>query len=59
MSHTPSQATRADAIGRARKYVEDGAFETDLARRVAFKTESQLLAPACPTCAATSASPIC
>jgi acetylornithine deacetylase/succinyl-diaminopimelate desuccinylase-like protein len=35
--------TRAGAIARARAYVDGGAFEEELARRVAFKTESQLL----------------
>jgi acetylornithine deacetylase/succinyl-diaminopimelate desuccinylase-like protein len=35
--------TRAGAIARARDYVEGGAFEADLDRRVAFRTESQKL----------------
>lgn len=35
-------ASRANAIRRAISYVEDGDFETELARRVAFRTESQL-----------------
>ena len=39
---------RAGAIARARAYVESGAFETDLARRVAFKTESQKLPASLP-----------
>src|SRR5262245_34009885 len=45
-STTP--ATRAGAVGRARTYVESGAFETELARRVAFKTESQKLPATLP-----------
>src|SRR6478752_1763070 len=48
MSETTSKGTRAGATARARHYVESGAFETDLARRVAFKTESQLLPASLP-----------
>ncbi len=35
--------TRAGAIGRAEAYLDEGRFETDLARRVAIRTESQAL----------------
>ena len=48
MSEASSKGTRAGAIARARAYVESGAFEADLARRVAFKTESQLLPASLP-----------
>jgi len=48
MSETSSKGTRAGATSRARAYVESGTFETDLARRVAFKTESQLLPASLP-----------
>ena len=41
-------ASRAGAMARARAYVESGAFEADLARRVAFKTESQKLPDSLP-----------
>jgi acetylornithine deacetylase/succinyl-diaminopimelate desuccinylase-like protein len=47
MSQTGS-ATRGGAIERARAYVESGRFETDLARRVAFRTESQKLPASLP-----------
>ncbi len=40
--------TRAGAIARARKYVTDGTFETELARRVAHRTESQALPGSLP-----------
>ena len=43
MPNANALATRAGAISRARAYVEDGTFEAELARRVAFKTESQKL----------------
>lgn len=43
-----SQGTRGGAIERARAYVEGGRFETDLARRVAFRTESQKLPASLP-----------
>ena len=42
------RANRAGAMARARAYVESGAFEADLARRVAFKTESQKLPDSLP-----------
>ena len=48
MTEAKSKGTRAGAIARARSYVESGAFEADLARRVAFKTESQLLPASLP-----------
>ncbi len=47
MSQTRS-ATRSGAIERARAYVENGQFEIDLARRVAFRTESQKLPASLP-----------
>ena len=40
MSSSP--ATRATAIAAAEAYVDDGRFETEIARRVAIRTESQL-----------------
>ncbi len=48
MTDAKANATRAGAIARARDYVEGGAFEADLARRVAFRTESQLLPASLP-----------
>jgi acetylornithine deacetylase/succinyl-diaminopimelate desuccinylase-like protein len=48
MSETIPNGTRAGAIARARTYVESGAFEADLARRVAVRTESQLLPASLP-----------
>jgi acetylornithine deacetylase/succinyl-diaminopimelate desuccinylase-like protein len=48
MSDRPTQGSRSGAMARARAYVEGGAFEQDLARRVAFKTESQKLPDALP-----------
>lgn len=39
---------RAGAIARARRYVDSGDFEADLARRVAHRTESQLLPASLP-----------
>jgi acetylornithine deacetylase/succinyl-diaminopimelate desuccinylase-like protein len=48
MTESKAKGTRAGAIARARKYVEDGAFEAELARRVAFRTESQLLPTSLP-----------
>ena len=48
MTETKAKGTRAGAIARARSYVEDGTFEADLARRVAFRTESQLLPGSLP-----------
>ncbi|MCL4768496.1 MAG: M20 family metallopeptidase [Hyphomicrobiaceae bacterium] len=40
--------SRTGAIARARRYLESGAFESDLARRVAHRTESQLLPASLP-----------
>ena len=34
--------TRESAIGRAERYFDAGTFRDDLARRVAFRTESQV-----------------
>src|SRR5262249_26598753 len=48
MPAATSQGSRSGAIGRARAYVESGAFERDLARRVAHKTESQKLPQTLP-----------
>jgi acetylornithine deacetylase/succinyl-diaminopimelate desuccinylase-like protein len=48
MSEAPTVASRAGAMARARAYVESGAFEIDLARRVACKTESQKLPDSLP-----------
>jgi len=48
VTETTAKGTRAGAIARARGYVESGAFETDLARRVAIRTESQLLPASLP-----------
>ena len=48
MAASKSQSTRAGAIDRARAYVKSGAFETVLARRVAVRTESQLLPKSMP-----------
>jgi len=45
---THAGGTRAGATARARAYVESGGFEADLARRVACKTESQLLPASLP-----------
>jgi acetylornithine deacetylase/succinyl-diaminopimelate desuccinylase-like protein len=45
---SPKAGTRAGAIARARRYVESGTFETELARRVAFRTESQKLPASLP-----------
>ena len=42
------RGTRAGAITRARTYVTDGTFETELARRVAYRTESQALPGSLP-----------
>jgi acetylornithine deacetylase/succinyl-diaminopimelate desuccinylase-like protein len=41
-------STREAAIAAARAYVTGGAFETDLARRVAIKTESQAMPASLP-----------
>jgi len=40
--------TRAGAVARARAYVDGGGLEADLARRVAYRTESQLLPASLP-----------
>src|SRR5262245_21351548 len=48
MPEEAQRASRAGAMARARAYVENGSFETDLARRVAFKTESQKLPASLP-----------
>jgi len=40
--------SRTGVVGRARQYLESGAFEADLARRVAYRTESQLLPDSLP-----------
>ena len=48
MINTKSKGTRAGAVERARAYVDRGAFEADLTRRVAFKTESQKLPASLP-----------
>src|SRR5262249_15915329 len=39
--HEDVPVTREDAISRAERYFDSGAFKTDLARRVAIATESQ------------------
>jgi acetylornithine deacetylase/succinyl-diaminopimelate desuccinylase-like protein len=44
----PTAGTRSGAIARARQYVEGGGFEADVARRVAFRTESQKLPASLP-----------
>lgn len=41
-------ASRTGAVARVRTYIESGAFEADLARRVAHRTESQLLPASLP-----------
>jgi acetylornithine deacetylase/succinyl-diaminopimelate desuccinylase-like protein len=43
-----AMGTRAGAIARAQHYVDEGAFERDLARRVAIRTESQELPKSLP-----------
>lgn len=48
MTDSETPGTRAGAIARARAYVEDGIFEADLARRVAYRTESQKLPGSLP-----------
>ncbi len=48
MSGNGSAGSRSGAIGRARNYLESGSFESDLARRVAYRTESQLLPESLP-----------
>ena len=48
MPNANALATRAGAVARARAYVEGGTFEAELARRVAFRTESQKLPASLP-----------
>lgn len=48
MPNANASPTRAGAVARARDYVEDGTFEAELGRRVAFKTESQKLPASLP-----------
>jgi acetylornithine deacetylase/succinyl-diaminopimelate desuccinylase-like protein len=48
MTDSRAKGTRAGAVARARDYVDGGAFEAELARRVAFRTESQLLPTSLP-----------
>jgi acetylornithine deacetylase/succinyl-diaminopimelate desuccinylase-like protein len=48
MTETRSRGTRAGAIARATAYVDGGDFEADLARRVAVRSESQLLPASLP-----------
>jgi acetylornithine deacetylase/succinyl-diaminopimelate desuccinylase-like protein len=48
MPTSPTAGSRTGAIAGARAYVEGGAFETELARRVAFRTESQKLPASLP-----------
>jgi acetylornithine deacetylase/succinyl-diaminopimelate desuccinylase-like protein len=43
-----AKSTREAAVAAARAYVTGGAFETDLARRVAIRTESQALPASLP-----------
>ncbi len=45
---TPTSPNRDGALARARAYVDGGSFETDLARRVAIRTESQALPESLP-----------
>src|SRR5215470_3050460 len=45
---TNASKSRAGAVSRARAYFESGSFEADLARRVAYRTESQLLPGSLP-----------
>jgi len=48
MTESKTQGTRAGAVARMRGYVEGGAFEAELARRVAYRTESQKLPDSLP-----------
>jgi len=48
MSKPLPAGSRAGAVARARDYVRSGAFEAELARRVAVRTESQLLPASLP-----------
>jgi acetylornithine deacetylase/succinyl-diaminopimelate desuccinylase-like protein len=48
MTQAATHGTRAGAIARMRTYTDDGAFEAELARRVAYRTESQKLPDSLP-----------
>ena len=48
MTTEPRAPSRTGAIARVRDYIDGGAFEADLARRVAHRTESQLLPASLP-----------
>src|SRR5690606_38837128 len=48
MTMEPRAPSRTGAIARVRNYIDSGAFEADLARRVAHRTESQLLPASLP-----------
>jgi acetylornithine deacetylase/succinyl-diaminopimelate desuccinylase-like protein len=41
MSKPASEGSRGGAVGRVREYLDSGAFELELTRRVAIRTESQ------------------
>src|SRR5687767_1197666 len=41
MSRSASNGTRSGAVQRAQDYIDKGAFEAELAQRVAIRTESQ------------------
>ena len=45
---TDTRGTRSKAIARARDYISTGAFEAELAKRVAHRTESQALPGSLP-----------
>jgi acetylornithine deacetylase/succinyl-diaminopimelate desuccinylase-like protein len=47
MTSTPSPS-REGAVARGRDYIDNGDFERDLARRVAIRTESQILPESLP-----------
>ena len=48
MPTSPTAGSRGGAIARSRQYVEGGAFEANLARRIAIRTESQKLPASLP-----------
>ncbi len=48
MPENMQTGSRSGAVARARHYLRSGAFEADLARRVAHRTESQLLPASLP-----------
>ena len=48
MAEKAQTGSRTGAIARARDYLLSGAFEKDLARRVTYRTESQLLPASLP-----------